>query len=71
MIKPEEWAREFSALEAELETMSHISREEWEKEFSELRAELDRMTPEDLSLQAEAPGSEGRMRSPKGEEAGK
>lgn len=43
MIRPEEWRRSFSPLEAELDKLSRISAEEWAGEFSELESELDRM----------------------------
>lgn len=64
MIKPEEWSREFSPLEAELDKLSRISAEEWAGQFTELEAELDRMRTgregESQSLQAEAAGTAGQ-----------
>ena len=64
MIRPEEWSREFSPLEAELDKLSRISAEEWAGQFTELEAELDRRRTgregESQSLQAEAAGTAGQ-----------
>ena len=49
MIRPEEWRREFSPLEKELDSLS-LSAEEWAEEFRGLEEEL-----RGISLQAEAP----------------
>ena len=48
MIQLDEWSREFSPLEAELDKLSRISAEEWAGQFTEIEAEL-----RDLSLPAE------------------
>jgi len=40
MRGPDEWSREFSTLEEELDKLSRKSAEEWAGEFSELEAEL-------------------------------
>ena len=43
MISAEEWDKEFSGLEAELEAMRNITPEQWEREFLDLSAGLDKM----------------------------
>lgn len=57
MIQPEEWSREFSPLEAELDKLSRISAEEWAGQFTEIEAELRGLSlpaePDNTSKEAE------------------
>ena len=46
MRGPEEWRRELSPLEAELDKLSRISAEEWAGEFTELEEELRGLSAE-------------------------